>query len=59
MCECLVVIDQVSVCMVSKIVKGVCPFCGSDKISKNGHNKIGKQVYDCNNSKCDHRNFME
>ncbi|MDR2204206.1 MAG: hypothetical protein LBE76_07960 [Nitrososphaerota archaeon] len=29
------------------------------KVSKNGHNKTGKQVYNCNNSKCTHRNFIE
>jgi transposase-like protein len=44
---------------VLKIVKVLCPFCGSDKVSKNGHNKTGKQVYNCNNSKCKHRNFIE
>ncbi|MDR2700192.1 MAG: hypothetical protein LBC12_05220 [Nitrososphaerota archaeon] len=25
------------------------PYCGNDKISKNGHNKAGKQVYNYNN----------
>jgi len=56
----LIVFGQVvSVCMVTKIVKVLCPFCGSDKVSKNGHNKTGKQVYNCNNSNCNHRNFIE
>ncbi|MCL2173597.1 MAG: IS1-like element transposase [Candidatus Bathyarchaeota archaeon] len=50
---------QVDVVMVSKVVVVKCPFCGSDKISKNGHNKTGKQVYNCNNSECIHRNFVE
>jgi transposase-like protein len=45
--------------MVSKVVNVLCPFCGSDKVSKNGHNKTGKQVYNCNNSKCKHCNFIE
>ena len=45
--------------MLSKIVNVECPFCGSKKVSKNGHNKTGKQVYNCNNSECKHRNFVE
>ena len=45
--------------MVTKITTVKCPFCGSEKVSKNGHNKTGKQVYNCNNSKCSHRNFVE
>jgi transposase-like protein len=45
--------------MVTKTVAVTCPFCGSDKVSKNGHNKTGKQVYNCNNSECKHRNFVE
>jgi transposase-like protein len=28
-------------------------------VSKNGHNKTGKQVYNCNNKECKHRNFIE
>jgi transposase-like protein len=36
-----------------------CPYCGSDKISKNGHSKAGKQVYNCNNKECARRNFIE
>ena len=45
--------------MVSKVIVIRCPFCGSDKVSKNGHNKTGKQVYNCNNPECTHRNFVE
>lgn len=45
--------------MSTKIVKIVCPFCGSERISKNGHNKTGKQVYNCNNPECSHHNFVE
>ena len=45
--------------MATKIVKIKCPFCGSEKVSKNGHNKTGKQVYNCNNSECVRRNFVE
>ncbi|MDR1364169.1 MAG: IS1 family transposase, partial [Oscillospiraceae bacterium] len=26
-----------------------CPHCGSEDIFKNGHNKTGKQVYNCKN----------
>ncbi|MDR2699364.1 MAG: hypothetical protein LBC12_00835 [Nitrososphaerota archaeon] len=29
-----------------------CPYCGGDKVSKNGHSKAGKQVYNCNNKTC-------
>ncbi len=36
-----------------------CPCCGSDKISKNGHSKAGKQVYNCNNKACTRKNFIE
>jgi len=43
----------------SKVVVIRCPFCGSDKISKNGHNKTDKQVYNCNNTECNHRNFVK
>ena len=45
--------------MATKTVKVRCPFCGSDRVSKNGHNKTGKQVYNCNNSECKRRNFVE
>jgi transposase-like protein len=36
-----------------------CPHCGSENISKNGHNKSGKQVYNCKNLDCKYRNFIE
>ncbi len=36
-----------------------CPCCGSTKISKNGHSKAGKQVYNCNNKICTRKNFIE
>ena len=45
--------------MATKILTVKCPFCGSEKVSKNGHNKTGKQIYNCNNSECDRRNFVE
>jgi transposase-like protein len=45
--------------MTTKIITVKCPFCGSEKVSKNGHNKTGKQVYNCNNPECDKHNFVE
>jgi transposase-like protein len=45
--------------MVRKTITVHCPHCGSEKVSKNGHNRTGKQVYNCNNSECKHRNFVE
>ena len=45
--------------MATKTVTIRCPFCGSDQVSKNGHNKTGKQVYRCNNAACQHRSFVE
>ena len=36
-----------------------CPRCGSEEVSKNGHNKTGKQVYKCNNADCKSCNFIE
>lgn len=36
-----------------------CPVCGSVTVSKNGHNKTGKQVYNCNNPACQRRCFVE
>jgi len=45
--------------MVRQVIKVQCPFCGSEKVSKNGHNRIGKQVYNCNNNECKHHNFLE
>ena len=44
--------------MTSKILIK-CPYCGSDKVSKNGHSKAGKQVYNCNNKTCTRKNFIE
>lgn len=43
--------------MVLATVK--CPHCGSENISKNGHNKTGKQVYNCKNKECKHHNFVD
>jgi len=45
--------------METNTAKVKCPFCGSENVSKNGHNKTGKQVYNCKNSKCTHHNFVE
>ena len=45
--------------MTTKTVVVRCPFCGSDQVSKNGHNKTGKRVYRCNNAACQHRSFVE
>ena len=45
--------------MVTKTVTIKCPHCGSEQVSKNGHNKTGKQVYRCNNPECVHQYFME
>jgi transposase-like protein len=45
--------------MATKTTTVRCPHCGSQKVSKNGHNKTGKQVYNCKNSECKHRNFVE
>ncbi len=45
--------------MATKTITVRCPFCNSDKVSKNGHNKTGKQVYNCNNPDCTHHNFVE
>ena len=45
--------------MATKTETVRCPFCGSEQVSKNGHNKTGKQVYNCNNPECGHRNFVE
>lgn len=36
-----------------------CPFCNSEKISKRGRNKTGKQVYQCKNRECSHNYFVE
>ena len=45
--------------MVTRIVTVKCPTCGSESVSKNGRNKTGKQVYNCNNHDCERRNFVE
>lgn len=45
--------------MTTKTITVKCPFCGSDKISKNGHNKMGKQVYNCKNTECSHHYFVD
>jgi len=33
-----------------------CPFCGSDRVGKNGFNN-GKQRYKCKNTACSHQTF--
>lgn len=45
--------------MVEKTIAVKCPFCGSENVRKHGHNASGKQVYDCKNSECKHKNFVE
>jgi transposase-like protein len=45
--------------MATRIIKVKCPFCESEAVSKNGHNKNGKQVYRCNNIECKRRSFTE
>ena len=45
--------------MTTKIITVKCPHFDSDKVSKNGHNRTGKQVYNCNNPECTHHNFVE
>ena len=45
--------------MVLKAVKVKCPHCKSSSVTKNGRNKLGKQVYNCNNPDCTHRNFID
>ena len=45
--------------MVTKTVIIRCPYCGSERVSWNGHNKAGKQRYLCNNPECPHRSFVE
>jgi insertion element IS1 protein InsB len=36
-----------------------CPYCGSDKVKKNGTAKNGKQRFLCCNEKCRHKTFVE
>ena len=45
--------------MATKTLTIRCPHCGSDNVSKNGHNKAGKQVYRCNNPACERYSFVE
>ncbi len=45
--------------MATKAVTVKCPFCGSDEVSLHGHNKTGKQVYQCKNPECTHKYFVE
>jgi transposase-like protein len=45
--------------VATKTIIVKCQFCNSEKVTKNGHNKTGKQVYNCNNTECKHRNFVE
>ena len=50
---------KAGISMGTNTAKVQCPFCGSEKVSKNGHNKTGKQVYNCKNRECTHHNFVE
>ena len=45
--------------MVRKMITIKCPHCGSEQVSRNGHNKAGTQVYRCNNPAYQHRRFVE
>ena len=45
--------------MMTKAVVVKCPMCANEKISKNGHNATGKQVYNCSNQDCKRRTFVE
>ena len=45
--------------MVRKTTTIKCPHCGSEQVSRNGHNRAGKQRYLCNNPQCQHRSFVE
>ena len=33
--------------MIQKIITFICPHCGSDKLVKNGHNKVNSQQAHC------------
>jgi transposase-like protein len=44
--------------VTTKTVIVRCPQCGSDKVTKNGRNKTGKQVYSCNNAECQRTSFV-
>lgn len=50
---------KVVIILTTKTINVKCPFCKSEKVSKNGHNKTGKQVYNCKNPECKHHNFVE
>ena len=39
-------------------IKVRCPTCNTDDISKNGHTKIEKQRYCCNNEDCEKKSFL-
>jgi transposase-like protein len=43
--------------MVSTSVK--CPHCGSDKVTKNGISRNGKQPFLCGNEECRHKTFVD
>jgi transposase-like protein len=45
--------------MLTRTITVKCPFCGSELVRKHGHTKTGKQVYDCLNTDCKHKNFVE
>jgi len=45
--------------MATKTTIVTCPHCGSENISKNGHNATGKQVYICKNKDCECKSFVD
>ena len=45
--------------MKTKEVTVRCPSCGSEQVRKNGHNRAGKQVYQCKNPECHRKSFVE
>ena len=45
--------------MKTKEVTVRCPSCGSEQVRKNGHNRAGKQVYQCRNPECHRKSFVE
>ena len=45
--------------MITKAVTVKCPSCGSEKVSRNGHNVTGKQIYICKNPECKCFSFVE
>jgi len=44
--------------IAEKVITVRCPFCNSENVTKNGHNKTGKQVYNCKNPEYGHHNFV-